>query len=359
MHIYRILIFFTNDNIHVVETLDKCTIKKIGFHGNEYFRYENITDIDMFYEELTDHYNVNDLSEINMHIYVIDCKANKQSVMTFLHKTSSCNHVSVYKVEDVIPAILTQKELHKNVDDICIIFLDNKYTYSIADNCYYLKESSNVDKEITLSFLDFNSLIFWSKYNSSDLNKKLEEKTNIIKENEALLSQKNQEIDKLKNEMLSLSKTLAPIKEELLELTAYKKNREFIDHRVVVRATSLPDKYRSRLSYSSSTFTLFVVEEVEDGTVVSKGQEIGWLKETKRKKIKTDWHIYSPRSGKIAWLQENGEQIHIKGTGDWYRKELGKETYPIVAIVGDSDDTVDAMKEWYYKSFKKNNRPHI
>lgn len=348
MDIYHVLIFIENTKIHVVEALDKYTQKKIGFHGNEYFRYENITDIDMFYEELTDHYNVNDLSELNMHIYVIDCKANKQSIMAFLYKTSSCIHVSINKVEDIIPAILTQKELHNNVDDICVNFLNTKYTYSLSDNYYSLRDTDNVDKKIDLSLEDFNSLLFWDRYRCSDLEKQLEEKINIIKENESLLSQKNQEIDKLKKENISISKTIAPLKEELSELKSYKKNRELIDHRIVVRALSLPYKP----SYYSSTSSLIITEEVEDGHIISKGQEIGWLKQTKRKKLKTDWRIFSPRAGKIAWLQENEGQIHIKvKKSSGLLGQLGEEDYPVVAIVGDNDDNVDNMREWYHKNF--------
>lgn len=352
MNSYRLLIFFNNNNICAVEALNKCTINKIGFHGNEYFHYESTTDIDVFYEELTDHYNVNDLSELNIHINIIDCNASKQSIMVFLQKTSSCTHISLNKIEDVIPAILTQKELHKTTDDVCVNFLNCKYTYSLSDNCYSLEEMDNVDKQIYLSLEDFNSLLFWSKYSSSDLKKQLEEKMNIIKGNEALLAQKSQEIDKLKKEMTSFYKRLDPIKEELLELTEYKKNREHIDHRMAVCATLLPDKISSRLPYSSSTFTLIIAQEVEDGAIVNKGQEIGWLKETKRKKLKTDWRIFSPRDGKISWLQENDGQISIKGAGYSFGNELGKEDYPIVAIVGDNDDSVDDMKTWYRRDKK-------
>jgi len=89
-----------------------------------------------------------------------------------------------------------------------------------------------------------------------------------------------------------------------------------------------------------------------NGAIVNKGQEIGWLKETKRKKLKTDWRIFSPRDGKIAWLQENDGQIPIKGAGYSFRNKLGKEDYPIVAIVGDNDDSVDDMKTWYRRDKK-------
>ncbi len=78
MSTYRLLIFISNDSIHVLEALNNDTLKHIGFQGNEYYTYADVSDIDTFFEELKDHYNVDELSELNIHINIFDRNASKQ-----------------------------------------------------------------------------------------------------------------------------------------------------------------------------------------------------------------------------------------------------------------------------------------
>ena len=346
MNIYRILIFITNYNIHVVETLDKCTIKKIGFHGNEYFRYENTTDIDVFYEELTDHYNVNDLSELNMHIYIIDCNSNKRSIMAFLQKASSCNHVSVYKVEDVIPAVLTQKHLHINSEDISIKFIDKTYTYTLFSEYYSIKEGNVASNQISLSIEDFISLLYWDRDNFSNYN-----------ELNNQLNMKNTEIDKLKNEIHILSQSLSTMKKELDAVKEKEKSREIVKHRMIIHANNPPDKHLD---------TWIITESVEDAVLVNKGDDIGYLKKSHNNITETSWRLYANRSGKIAWLQPNDYEIYIGkkpnnmelylSNGYQYSKlgvfGLSKNKYPAVAIIGDENDDADEMRKWYRQNFE-------
>ena len=70
---YKLIMFFNDDKIYVMEVgLDGHT-KHVGFQGEDYFHYNRNEDIDDFYKNLTDTYNVDVISELDTNIFLIDC----------------------------------------------------------------------------------------------------------------------------------------------------------------------------------------------------------------------------------------------------------------------------------------------
>lgn len=189
--------------IYVLEVSDKSSFKIVGFQGQEYFAYENDTDIDVFYEELTDHYSINELSELNLHTHIIDCNAPRQSVLKLFHKISDCKRMNLNNVEDVIQ-VHTLKEIDLDSDAVCVNFLGEKYTYTYSNGYYSGSDRNDIDNQKELSLEDFISFLFCSRFNCAALNKELEEKENIIKKRNAILIKRNIEISELKKEILQL-----------------------------------------------------------------------------------------------------------------------------------------------------------
>ena len=354
MDIYKILMFINCNTIHVFEAIDSSTLKRIGFKGNEYFGYIQKEDIDDFLEGLTDHYNIDNLQDLNLHIQIIDCCVAKSIKALLLDKLSVCEQLNVNHVENVIPTILTQKNIHGESQNICVSFWDNKYSYVISDNCYSISDNRAKECEkVSLAFNDFLVLFFWHIYDNHEYDEKLDKINSLLQEKENEINQ----LTLKNNSLMHSASELESVKKELNELKAYKKNQDLIARRTVVFAKSLPPNVideifplesrksaLARFSFINSNNTyrpsLIIVEEVKDGDFVSNGLEIAWVKETQRRKTKTSYLVKAPCAGKIAWLYPSEEKIPLK-----------PNHYPSDAVIGDEKDDVEAMRKWYYDNF--------
>ena len=347
MNVYRILMFINNKKISVYEAIDSITLKQIGFHGNDYFVYTKIEDVDIFIEEFIDHYNIDNLHDLKLHIQIIDCHMDKTIKSSLLNKLSECDQLNINHVENVIPAILIQKRISAELENICVLFWDNEFRYSIANNGYTFTYNDTMDyKKISLTFNDFLSLIFWSNNGKHEYDKKLNALNSI-------LEKKDDEIKELTKKINSLSKSLEGFelaKKELADFKETMKNEKIIRKRVLVEAKSLPNDVHYEIFPSSCPLSsslrkkesplLIIVEEVNDGDYVSGGHEIAWVKDKQNLKRKTYYTIKAPNSGKIAWLYPNESQIPLK-----------TNNYPVVAVIGAKEDDVEDMRKWYFENF--------
>lgn len=342
MDTYTIFIFISSDKIYVFEVIDNATLKPIGFQGDEYYTYENNNDIEGLCDDLADHYNIDGLSDLKIHIQIIDCNAEKSAKSLLLSKLAECERLSVNCVDDLIPIILTQKKVPSGLESICVSFWGNDYTYRIIDKCYYLA-NGDAENKIDLKFNDFLLILFWCVCNADSYEEK-------IKEMESLLIEQGDKLKELDDKNVSLINSLELAEKELKELRHYKKNKELLEGRKVIRANNLPDDVYEKL-FNNSGYYLFthsnsrkekliIVEEVADGEYVSEGCEIAWLKKTIRKKSKTNWIIKAPCEGKIAWIYPNESNV-------W----LENKVYPIVAVIGNYDDNVEDMRKWCCDNF--------
>lgn len=143
---YELVIFLTGNRISVMEVGLNSKSKIIGFHGENYYQYDKIDDIDDFYKNITDTYNVDDLSELSTNVFLIDCGMEQEIKWHLIGKLKSCECLNINDLSCLLPILLSKKGLLQVGKQIVVEFLDEKYAY-ICDDEYHVEELSTRGKK--------------------------------------------------------------------------------------------------------------------------------------------------------------------------------------------------------------------
>lgn len=335
---YELVVFLTDNKIYVMEVDFNSKTKLIGFHGEDFFHYENDVDLDDFYKNITDTYNVDDLSDLNTNVFLIDCGMDSEIKWYLIDKLKSCECLNFNSISCLLPILLSKKGLLQVGKQIVVEFLEEKYTY-ICDDEYHVEELATRGKNAKeiLKMEDFSFIAVWegslSQNNTDEIEDKLREATsalNIQKETyENKIIELNRTIESLKNECDSINVQLQTILKKQDEKIA----QDIIKNRRIIKA---------EFSY----FGNIIKEEVKNGDIVKVNQRIGGLfKERKNPRIYEE--IYAPRDGKVAWLLLDGDEPF----GEY--ADIYHSNWMIVAVVGDESDNVDDMIKWVKDSEKE------
>ena len=143
---YELVIFLTGNRISVMEVGLNSKSKIIGFHGENYYQYDKIDDIDDFYKNITDTYNVDDLSELSTNVFLIDFGMEQEIKWHLIGKLKSCECLNINDLSCLLPILLSKKGLLQVGKQIVVEFLDEKYAY-ICDDEYHVEELSTRGKK--------------------------------------------------------------------------------------------------------------------------------------------------------------------------------------------------------------------
>ena len=106
---YVLMTFLTEDKFYVMEVDLEGQIKSVGFQGEEFFRYEKGDDIEAFYNSLTETYNVDNLTEMDVRMYLIDCGIDKEIKWYLLDKLRSIEVLNFVDITNLLPILLSKK----------------------------------------------------------------------------------------------------------------------------------------------------------------------------------------------------------------------------------------------------------
>lgn len=350
---YKLIMFFNDDKIYVMEVgLDGHT-KHVGFQGEDYFHYNRNEDIDDFYKNLTDTYNVDVISELDTNIFLIDCGMESKAKWFLIDKLKTCECLNINSISCLLPILLAQKGLLQVGQQIVVEFLGKKYAY-IFDNEYHIEELLPRGKKVQkiLNMEDFSFIARWEGVLSNGTNSELNEE--FEKAQEAWTIQKNNYEEKIKaldNRCKDWEEKYTQVQKELNELV--KERHKSISNEMISRRRLVIAKvgYDNRI----------IVQNVKSGELVNVNQEIGYMicrrddtvdnsSGMNTLKLGITWSsigglyqnddkIYAPREGKLIWLPLNGDVL--------YKDEIiGEYKDKVVGVIGDKLDDEDDMIKW-------------
>ena len=327
---YDLVMFLQDNKIFVMEVDFNSNSKIIGFHGEDYFHYDNAVDIDDFYKNLADTYNVDNLSELDTKVFLIDCGMEAGIKWSLIDKLKSCEYLNVINISCLLPILLSKKGLLQVGKQIVVEFLEEKYAY-ICDDEYHVEELATRGKNAKeiLKMEDFSFIAVWEGNLTNGNNDDLEEK---ILEEQSKWDIKKKDLEK---EISSLNKTIDTLKNQCDVLQYELQNKLKEENNKISQ-----DKVNNRRLVKAGiiTKTRFIIEEMKNGDIVALNQRIGCFISNRAYPGDTTGEIYAPRAGKLVWLFLDGDEMCSVN----YNETL----FCILGVVGDEDDNENDMIEW-------------
>ena len=324
---YELIMFLTEDKISVMEVDYNSQTKVVGFHGDEYFSYSGKSDLDDFYKNVCDTYNINDLSELDTNVFLIDCGMKAEEKWYLIDKLKSCKSLSVNNISSLLPILLSKKGLLKVGEQTVVEFLEEKYAY-ICDNEYHVEELATRGKSVQYNLVanEFSFIAVWegTLYQGSDSKKfQFEEK---IKEAQAEIEKEKMtleiELEKYKELCKSWEEKYSQVYEQLEEIENQKAeelSQEIVERRRIVNV-DVNKNYR------------IFKQLVENDTIVNVNQEIAGFQESRYDNDYMPYRVYAPRAGKLVWLTLDGDLLSAGNN--------------ILGAVGDENDNAKDMIKW-------------
>ena len=329
---YELVIFLTGNRISVMEVDLKSKSKIIGFHGEDYYQYDKIDDIDDFYKNITDTYNVDDLSELSTNVFLIDCGMEQETKWHLIDKLKSCECLNINNLSCLLPILLSKKGLLQVGKQTVVEFLDEKYAY-ICDDEYHVEELSTRGKKAqqVLNLEDFSFIAVWEGNLASGNNNDFEKKM-IEAESKWEVQKKD-----FQSEIATLNETIKTLE------CKYKEVQDDLQKRLNEEKDNISQERvsnRRLITVDIEYNTRFIKEEVKNGENVSPNQRIGSFIYRREYQDETE-QIYAPRAGKLVWLFLDGDEM-------CYVKMYEKKKVTL-GVVGDEDDNEEDMIKWAKK----------
>ena len=333
---YELVLFLTENKISVMEVDLNSKSKIIGFHGEDYFQYDKLDDIDDFYKNITDTYNVDDLSELNTNVFLIDCGMEQKTKWHLIDKLRSCECLNVNNLSCLLPILLSKKGLLQVGKQIVVELLDEKYAY-ICDDEYHVEELVTRGKKAqqVLDIEDFSFIAVWEGSITQEPNNDYKEEIDKLKQE--LDTQKrdydNKSIEYQKQlEQYDITcKSWEEKYEELKRNTTdlVRKNSEKITQDIINRRRLITTD--GKISIENRILQIIV----ENGDNVKSNQIVGNLiRERGGEDVLAK--VYAPRTGKIVWLLLDGDDLGA----NWGKHQT------VLGVVGDENDNEDDMVKW-------------
>lgn len=348
---YEIIIFLATYKIQAIEVDKGGNVKNISFNGNKEFIYNANEGINPFYDSLTDTYSVDEMSDIDSHIYIVDCGAESSVKWALADKIRDCNGADVISLNKLLPLVISRKDLAEKGKTTAVSFMGNVYVYSCNDDMKF-KEISAEDEINTaeLQVEDFGFLAVFNAIggNNAELEKKIADLVTERKEKEGICAELQKQVSDYSLEVKALKKRNEELEKwyETDKLAKQIKN----DEKLLKARQIISIHYSKEVTIFDAHLQFEAEHSILDGDVVLSGVVLGKLKSDEVK------NIIAPKNGKIAWLNKHGEVIfhnsatlHVRFIKKEYSFLSGTYDYVIdVAIIGDENDYVDNMIEWYW-----------
>lgn len=352
---YEILIFITANKIQAIEVSSYGDVKNICFQGNKELNYNGIEGIDVFYASLTDTYNVDDIAELDTNVYIVDCGADKEVKWAIADKFKQCNVLDVISINKLLPFVLICNNMVKAGEKAVVGFMGEVYAY-ICDNDMKFEELSTRGKKPQKE-LQAEDFAFWVMMDANGCGTDSGNNDELIRL-QVELSEYKDRVErlsdiKLQNETLmqkceQLENTLEEYKNKIAEYDQQEKYNEEVDKKV---NDELLAKRRQIVSvYDNGYDEYFVHYHAESGEITDKDDIIAEMKVSRN--VDNGNEVKATRTGKIACLYKQDERI------DKYSKTYNNVAifYSFdIAVIGDEEDDVDAMIEWYWQRVKEIN----
>ena len=217
---YEVLIYAGKEILTALD-VDGENIQYISMDGNQSHPAD---DVNGFYENLLDYFNVDDLSELKAGVRILNGGTSEKNIKFFSEKFIKTEKFSLWRVEEILPIAVLKKNMIDENDSLSLRIYEKCYKVTSDDN-FNISIDSSDEANIDMTLEDFTLLNDFSKSNfqrvkelkiyhleSEHQIKELEKKN---RESEQELFALKQIVSELTEKMNSLNFDLSEIKQEL------------------------------------------------------------------------------------------------------------------------------------------------
>ncbi len=332
MQQYKILIVVNADSVQAADIDDHGKSQPISINGNVSMNYAAVSDMEKFVDHIKGNYNIDDFSDDNFSVIIINCDGDRNAVQTLYRLTTSATDSNIINAEYVLPFIAVAKEKLRKGQTYKISVCETSFTLTIAADGHTSCIKSDFDEkaDITLELNDF-AILF-----SADISR--------LGNDEETLRRKNEEIERLSKDyeqQLTAMKSQAEKETARLKMELEKCRRK---RSLCWSGTMQPG---SRHSYSggiaqflrqSSSQTGYRREMKmlrKNGDAVKDGDRIAAVSLFEGRATVTtsgSYYIYARQDGKVFYLTKDSKDTPMNTP---------------VAIIADKDDTQEDAMEWF------------
>lgn len=204
---YDILIYTGSEVLTALNVSDEA-IQHVSMGGNITHPADDVTG---FYENILDYYNVDSLSEISAGVRIINAETDAKNIRYLFDKLTGLSDFSLWKIKELIPFVLLQKNMISQSSSVKVKIYDNCYIVSTDKDFNFSIDYTNAKPDFEFCLEDFTVLNnFNGKKFSSDL-----QETDKLK---SLIENLEQSEKKLKKDLILKNRYLMELERELSEL---------------------------------------------------------------------------------------------------------------------------------------------
>lgn len=158
-------IILSRKDVSVIQIRDTGESKYMSFRGNTSMLIESADDVDDFIEHCYDEYNINDFSELEFEVFIVNAGSSNEIYYKLYKGFSSCSVLGSADIKQIIPVAVALKHAIKKKQNIIVSFMSNIYEVTCNANGFV---SANVGKGKPTVTLAPEDLIFLHDINISD-----------------------------------------------------------------------------------------------------------------------------------------------------------------------------------------------
>ena len=340
MQHYKILILVNEDCVQAADTDDRGKTLPISINGNTSMNYKTTDDMDSLVTHIKDNYNIDEFSDDNFSVIIINCGGDRNAVQRLLQLTEGAADSNVINAEYVLPFIAAAKEKLRKEQSYKIRIGKTEFVLATDANgissCIKSDGSEKDEADIILELKDFAALF------SADISR-LGNDEEALKQKDEELQQLSKEYEqKLADAVSKADSEMAKIKAQLDD--AQKSLSKWTRRRSLCWSGNQEPRSSGGQSYysffgagsgSSKSYRREITMLHKNGDSVKENEKIAEVKLFEGKatvNYAAKYYVRAEQDGKVFYLAKNTSDI-------WANTPI--------AIVADKKDTEEDAMEWF------------
>lgn len=204
----NLLLFADKTKIFGYDLTDRTSPSELSFEGNDSVSFENDTAVKDCIQCIKDKYSVDDLSDDDFDIAVIDCGTKKKYIPEIVNAVQKSRKIGVYSLNKlIVPALIN---MSKQPEDTIYVSLED-YTYKVysLDGVYYTDNAKCDEPDIQLNISDLSFVFNFNK----------PEAAAQAGADPSQIAELNSEIAKLNNKISESEQTIVALRNENAAIT--------------------------------------------------------------------------------------------------------------------------------------------
>ena len=159
---FQIIIFLTKTKLFACEINNNGKAEAISIKGNTEIKCEGKESIDELISCLFDAFNIDDFSDDNFDIVIIESEADREVIKYLETKCTGASKFNIISMEKILPLIATCKNIIKAGEDVFVTFSDEFYKITCDENkIVKIGKANKIENAFALDIRDFTYLYYF------------------------------------------------------------------------------------------------------------------------------------------------------------------------------------------------------